>query len=104
VRVVDPEAIQQIRLPRPPLPLSWGRPILPYRQQMADAAAAVSASSNGVAIGAAAAAAAGPEAAAAVPRGLQQQRHSLPASRNCDPASSRDLAPGKLVQLLRMVP
>ncbi len=30
VRVLDPDAIVQLRIPDPPLPLSWGRRVLPY--------------------------------------------------------------------------
>lgn len=93
VRVADPDAILQLRLPPPPLPLSWGKAIKPYRPVI------VAASSNSAAAAAAGeaeapvpapAAAEGQEAAAGeaqvvVPRGLVGQPCALPASRNCTP-------------------
>jgi N6-adenosine-specific RNA methylase IME4 len=41
VKVADPNEIQYIRLPPPPLPLSWGRTIAPYSPQKQDAAAMI---------------------------------------------------------------
>ncbi len=77
VRVADPDAILQLRLPPPPLPLSWGKAIKPYNPNgvaaaSSDTAAAAAVSSAG-------------EAQAVVPRGLVGQPCALPASRNCTP-------------------
>jgi len=102
VRVADPDAILQLRLPPPPLPLSWGKAIKPYRpavvQQVQHApvtssgppaaaaeAAAASAAAADEGVGQAAAAAAVPCA----PRGLIHQPPALPASRNCEPRVHR---------------
>jgi hypothetical protein len=83
VRVADPDAILQLRLPPPPLPLSWGKAIRPFQppgqsSSGADAAAAAAAGSAAAAGGAAA-------AGAVVPRGLVTQPYALPLSRNCMP-------------------
>lgn len=115
VRVADPDAILQLRLPPPPLPLSWGRAIKPFKplvvqqvlpqatagggaQHAADPAsgpntAAAAAGESGAAgsspAGSSDAGVAGTSAAAArgvsVPRGLIRQPPALPASRNCQP-------------------
>ncbi|KAF8068428.1 clcD [Scenedesmus sp. PABB004] len=76
VRVADPDALLQLRVPPPPLPLAWGRAVRPAGQRAVAGAAA----------GGGAAAAAQQQAPAAA-RGLLHQWHTLPASRNCDPTS-----------------
>lgn len=83
MRVVDPDAILQLRVPPPPLPLSWGKAVRHYRpvvQQVARGSSSL----------APAAAAGGGTVAAAptAPRGLLSQPHALPASRNCDPPAA----------------
>lgn len=78
VRVADPDAILQLRLPPPPLPLSWGKAIRPFQP----AAGAPVCSSLGADAAAGAAEAAG---GAVVPRGFVTQLQALPLSRNCMP-------------------
>lgn len=94
VRVADPDAILQLKMPPPPLPLSWGRAIRPFRP----AAAVVQQVANTAAAGSSMQAAAGEAAQLVVPRGLVGRPLSLPAARNCVPrvhnhsssSSSRD--------------
>jgi hypothetical protein len=84
VRVADPDAILQLRLPPPPLPLSWGKAIKPFRPAVVQTAAA--GSSVPADTGAAAAAAAAADATQAlVPLGFAARPRALPASRNCSP-------------------
>lgn len=87
MRVVDPDAILQLRIPPPPLPLSWGRAVKPYKprvvqQHATESLAAVTQVTQQ------------PQATAASAAGLLD--HPLPTSRNCDPASTSSSASNTL--------
>lgn len=80
-RAVDPDAILQLRLPAPPLSLSWGKPVRPFSQQEQQQQPAAVHTAGG------------PRLRALGLRGLVRQAPALPASRNCNPASAA-LPPG----------
>eukprot|EP00879_Flechtneria_rotunda_P014792 GHRR01015456.1.p1 GENE.GHRR01015456.1~~GHRR01015456.1.p1 ORF type:complete len:425 (+),score=130.60 GHRR01015456.1:682-1956(+) len=96
MRMVDPDAILQLRTPPPPLPVSWGRAIRLYDQQQwglqpqrqhqlqhQQQCSQLERSSPAPAAGDAADAA--QQSRAAAPRGLIKGPPSLPTSRNCTP-------------------
>lgn len=81
MRVIDPDAILQLRVPPPPLPLSWGKAIKPFRQRLAEQGGPRQQQQQ--------------QRVPAAPRGLLRHPLAQPASRNCEPINSSSLPPGE---------